>query len=93
MCGKQNVCNANGKSRNWRYFIYKFVQRFFAGKLSNSKTGYKSFAEIASLWVAVSELFEKVSQTKDFKYIEQASGILKTISEKEKTAMELLATV
>nr|WP_315150771.1 BtrH N-terminal domain-containing protein [uncultured Flavobacterium sp.] len=62
-------------------------------KLEKLKTGYESFAEIASLWVAVSELFEKVSQTKDFKYIEQASDILKTISEKEKTAMELLAAI
>jgi hypothetical protein len=34
-----------------------------------------------------------VYKLKDFKYIEQASDFLKTISEKEKTAMELLATI
>jgi len=62
-------------------------------KLDKLKTGHEAFVEIASLWTSVSQLFEKVSQTKDFKYIEQASGILKTISQKEKETMELLATL
>ncbi len=46
-------------------------------KLLNSGTG-------------VSRLFEKVSQTKEIKYIQQASDILKTLSEKERKAMEIL---
>lgn len=62
-------------------------------KLDKLKTGYEAFVEIADLWTSVSQLFEKVSQTKDFKYIEQASGILKTISDKEKKTMEILATI
>jgi len=62
-------------------------------KLDKLKTGYEAFVEIANLWTSVSQLFEKVSQTKDFKYIEQASEILKTISDKEKRAMEMLATI
>jgi hypothetical protein len=62
-------------------------------KLDKLKTGYETFVEIAELWTSVSQLFEKVSQTKDFKYIQQASDILKTISEKEKKTMEILATI
>ncbi|NII82100.1 MULTISPECIES: BtrH N-terminal domain-containing protein [unclassified Pedobacter] len=62
-------------------------------KLDKLKTGWEAFAEIAALWTTVSQLFEKVSETKDFKYIEQASNILKIISEKEKKTMEMLATI
>jgi len=62
-------------------------------ELDKLKTGWEAFAENATLWTTVSQLFEKVSETKDFKYIEQASNILKTISEKEKKTMEVLATI
>lgn len=62
-------------------------------KLDKLKKGYIEFVEIAELWNSVSDLFVKVSETKDFKYIEQASEILKTLSTKEKHTMELLATI
>lgn len=62
-------------------------------KLDKLKSGHEAFVEIAKLWTSVSKLFEKVSQTKDFKYIQQASDILKIISNKEKTAMEILVTI
>lgn len=62
-------------------------------KLDKLKTGYEAFVEIAKLWTSVSKLFEKVSQTKNFKYIQQASEILKTISDKEKNVMQMLATI
>ena len=62
-------------------------------KLEKIKTGHEAFVEIADLWSSVSQLFEIVSQTKDFKYIQQASEILKTISDKEKKTMEILATI
>jgi Domain of unknown function (DUF4872)/Butirosin biosynthesis protein H, N-terminal len=62
-------------------------------KLDKLKSGHEAFVEIAILWTSVSKLFEKVSQTKEFKYIQQASDILKTISEKEKKTMEILATI
>lgn len=62
-------------------------------KLDKLKVGQEAFVEIADLWTSVFQLFEKVSQTKDFKYIEQASEIFKIISEKEKKTMEMLATV
>lgn len=70
-----------------------FKESYDLLKLDKLKTGYEAFVEIADLWTSVSQLFEKVSQTKDFKYIEQASGILKTISDKEKKTMEILATI
>jgi hypothetical protein len=59
-------------------------------KLDELKTGYEAFTEIAEHWASVSQLFEKVSQTKDIKYIKQASDILKIIAGKEKETMELL---
>jgi len=62
-------------------------------KLDKLKLGHVAFIEIANLWTSVSNLFDKVSQTEDFKYIQQASDILKTISAKEKSAMEILATI
>ena len=62
-------------------------------QIDKLKTGYEAFIEIAELWATVSQLFEKVSQTKDSTYVQQASNILKILSEKEKTAMDLLATI
>lgn len=62
-------------------------------KLDQLKEGQEAFIEIAKLWKTVSELFEKVSQTKSPEYILQASEILKTISAKEKNAMEILITL
>jgi hypothetical protein len=62
-------------------------------QLDKLKIGHEAFVEIAELWTSISRLFEKISQTKEFKYIQQASDILKEISEKEKKTMEMLATI
>jgi hypothetical protein len=62
-------------------------------RLDKLKTGYEKFEEISSLWTSVSQLLERASETKDLKYIQNASDILKVISDKEKGAMELLATI
>lgn len=62
-------------------------------KLDELKDGHQAFVEIAILWKSVSELFEKVGQTKDFEFIQQASEILKILSSKEKKAMEILANI
>lgn len=61
--------------------------------LDKLKLGYEAFVEIAELWASVSQLFMEVSQTKDFKYVQQASDIFKTISDKEKRTLEILATL
>lgn len=62
-------------------------------KLDKLKTGYEAFVEIADLWTSVAQLFEKVSQTKNFEYIQQASKILKIVSDKEKKTMETLVNI
>lgn len=62
-------------------------------KLNQLKAGHEAFTEIAELWTSVSQLFEKVSETKDFEYIQQASDILKILSDKEKKTMELLSKI
>lgn len=61
--------------------------------LEKLKEGYESFAEIASQWSKVIELFELVSQTKDIRPVQEAATLLKLLSEKERTAMENLVTL
>lgn len=62
-------------------------------ELTPIKTGYEAFTEIAELWTTVARLFEKVSQTKNIQYINEASEVLKRIAVKEKQAMEILTTL
>lgn len=62
-------------------------------RIDKLKKTYEQFTEIAALWVAVSDLFEKAGNTQDIKHIQQASEILKILSEKEKNAMEMLKTI
>lgn len=61
--------------------------------LRQLKEGYEAFTEIAERWTTVAKLFEKVSQTKDFNYIREASEVLKIISTHEKKAMETLSSI
>ena len=62
-------------------------------KLDKLKLGHKAFSEIATLWISVSDHFEMTAKTKDIKYINKAADILKDISAKEKSAMEILITI
>lgn len=62
-------------------------------KLDKLKSAHEAFVEIAILWLSVSDLFQKVSETKDVRCIEEASSLLKTLSLKEKKAMEILSTL
>ncbi len=59
-------------------------------KIESLKKSYIEFIEIADLWSEISTLFDKVGETKEIKYINQASKILEMLSGKEKKAMELL---
>lgn len=54
---------------------------------------YESFVEIAALWTKVAELFIKIGETSNRAYLEEASGILKELSGKEKQVMERLAEI
>ncbi|MBK6699999.1 MAG: BtrH N-terminal domain-containing protein [Saprospiraceae bacterium] len=62
-------------------------------KLDKLKQAHTEFIDIANLWTEISNLFLQVSKTKDRKYIEQASDLLKQLSTKEKNAMEKLAEI
>lgn len=62
-------------------------------KLDKLKQAHTEFIEIADFWTEISNLFLQVSKTKDRKYIEQASDILKQLSTKEKNAMDKLAEI
>ncbi|MCK5475268.1 MAG: BtrH N-terminal domain-containing protein [Candidatus Pacebacteria bacterium] len=62
-------------------------------KIEKLNEVHKMFAEIAILWTKVSTLFDKTGETKDIKYINQASEILVDLSKKEKIAMELLLKI
>lgn len=68
-------------------------ESYYLLKLEKLKAGHEAFTEVAALWTDVSQLLEKAGQTKDFKYVQQASDILKILSDKEKKTMELLATI
>ncbi len=54
---------------------------------------HSDFSEIAPLWTEVSELLNKVGETKDISYINQASDILTDLSERERIAMEKLLII
>ena len=62
-------------------------------KLDTLKEAHQEFIDIANLWTEISNLFLQVSKTKDRKYIEQATDILKQLSTKEKNTMEELAKI
>jgi len=62
-------------------------------KFDKLKQAHTEFIDIANLWTEISNLFLQVSKTKDRKYIDQASDILKQLSTKEKNAMEKLAEI
>lgn len=55
------------------------------------QAAYTDFVEIAALWTKVADLFIEVSRSSDKQYLDEASAILKTLSVKEKKAMELLS--
>jgi len=54
---------------------------------------HQEFAEIALLWVSVSDLFYQISETPRGEYIQQASETLKILAIKEKKVMERLGTL
>ena len=51
---------------------------------------YRTFLETARQWKEISDLFYHAGETKDFKYINQASKLLVKLSEDERAAMAKL---
>jgi len=64
---------------------YELVQK------EELKNAYVAFVEIAKAWSHVSDLFLQAAETNDFRYIQEASEVLKAIAESEKNTMGLLA--
>ena len=62
-------------------------------KIEKINEAHKMFSEIAILWTSISNLFEKTAETKNIKYINQASEILIDLAKKEKKVMELLLKI
>ena len=54
-------------------------------------SAYEAFVEIAKAWNRVSDLFLRAAETNEFRYIQEASEVLKVIAESEKNTMGLLA--
>lgn len=52
--------------------------------------GYEDFKEYAKKWTEISNLFLKIGETKDGKYLNMASEIFIELSEREKQTMEKL---
>jgi hypothetical protein len=62
-------------------------------KLELLSEAHQDFIGIAQRWTEVSKLFLKTSQTRDIKYVEQASELMRSLASKEKTAMEKLIDI
>lgn len=54
------------------------------------KQAHEDFKEHAENWKTISELFMEIGETKDEKYLNQASELLLEISEKERKTMTSL---
>jgi len=59
-------------------------------KTEEIRESCEMFADIARLWRAVSKLFFKAGDTRDIKYIYEASEILAELADKEKKTMNIL---
>ena len=55
------------------------------------KNAYEAFLEISKAWNRVSDLFLQTAETNEFRYVQEASEVLKVIAESEKNTMRLLA--
>ena len=57
------------------------------------REAHHDFKTIAALWTEISNLFIKIGETSDVRYLDQAAEIFTALSEKEKAAMEKLIKV
>lgn len=72
--------------------LYRDFLKESADRLDNNaiRSGYESFKDIAALWTDISGLFEKISETQERTYLNQASEIFIELASREKLAMERL---
>ncbi len=61
--------------------------------LEKIKKAHELFTIIATQWTEVSSLLHQAGKTKDIAFINRAAGILVDLSAREKSTMEILATL
>lgn len=71
----------------YRDFLNESLQKHDVQGLEDA---HLQFIDIAVLWTEISKLFDKIGETQEVSYVNQASEILIELSEKEKRGMELL---
>jgi hypothetical protein len=57
------------------------------------KNAYEAFVEIAKAWNRVADLFLQAAETNEFRYIQEASEVLKVIAETEMMVMQQLSAI
>ena len=62
-------------------------------KKDELKNAYQDFVKIAKAWNQVSDLFLRAAETNEFRYIQEASEVLKAIAESEMVAMQQLSAI
>ena len=76
--------------------LFRNIYRDFlkeSGELLESDQFIKAseeYSKIANLWKSVADLFDIIGETKDIKYVNEASKLLIELAEREKTTMENL---
>lgn len=71
----------------YRDFLKESAERLQMEEIENA---YHAFKEIAVLWTDISNLFVKIGETKEEKYLNEASEIFVELSKREKLVMERL---
>ena len=72
--------------------LYRDFLKESAERLDNQgiEKAHEDFKEIAILWTEIANLFDKVGETSDEKYLNMASNLFIELSDREKQAMERL---
>lgn len=74
----------------YRDFLKESYELLQKDELKNT---YDAFVEIAKAWNRVSYLFLQAAETNEFRYIQEASEVLKVIAETEMEAMQELSAI
>jgi len=74
----------------YRDFLKESYELLQKDELRNA---YDAFVEIAKAWNRVADLFLQAAETNEFRYIQEASEVLKVIAENEMVAMQQLSAI
>lgn len=74
----------------YRDFLKESFQLLHSDIISKA---HQEFIQIADHWQKVASLFDRAGKTAEYKYIEEASGLLRVLSEQERNAMTMLSHI